>query len=174
MDHFNAAVQGAVVDHAARFRVQVNAVGTVRECLNAVAQFAFFRVIHFVDIGIAQAAHLHGADITHVEIGVQGRGGFELAVSFQFDFTGFTQLEAGIQGEIVRPEGAGFIISLQLKGQHCAVVIFVMRFQRPLLVAGKTVRRQTRLCGRAEPRPADRYATADCGPFFEGGRIAQP
>jgi hypothetical protein len=45
MDHFNAAVQGAVVDHAARFRVQIDAVGTVREGLNAVAQFAFFRVI---------------------------------------------------------------------------------------------------------------------------------
>jgi uncharacterized membrane protein YpjA len=54
MNHFNAAVQGTVVDHAARFRVQIDAVGTVRECLNAVAQFAFFRVIDFIDKGIAR------------------------------------------------------------------------------------------------------------------------
>jgi hypothetical protein len=42
MNHFNAAVQGTVVDHAAGFRVQIDAVGTVREGLHAVAQFAFF------------------------------------------------------------------------------------------------------------------------------------
>jgi hypothetical protein len=46
---------------------------------------------------------------------VQGRGGFEFAVGFQLDFAGFTQLETGIQGEIVRPEGAGFIIACSSK-----------------------------------------------------------
>ena len=154
--------------------MQIDAVGTVRKRLNAVTQLPFFGVIDFVDKGIAKAAHLHCADVTHVEIGVQGGGGFELAMGFQFDFTGFTQLKAGVQGEIMRPEGTSFIVSLQLKGQHGAVVVFVMRFQGPLLVTGKTVRRQTRLCGRAEPRPADRYAAANRRPFFERGRIAQP
>ena len=154
--------------------MQIDAVGTVRKRLNAVAEFAFFRVVDFIDKGIAKTTHLHSADVTHVEIGVQGGGGFELAMGFQFDFTGFTQLKAGVQGEIVRPQSAGFVICLQLKGQHGAVVVFVMRFKGPLLVTGKTVRRQTRLCGRAEPRPADRYATTDCSPFFEGGRITEP
>jgi hypothetical protein len=42
MNHFNAAVQGTVVDHAARFRVQIDAVGTVREGLHAVAQLPSF------------------------------------------------------------------------------------------------------------------------------------
>jgi len=114
MYYLNAAVQGTVVDHAACFRMQIDAVGTVRKRLNAVAEFAFFRVVDFIDKGIAKATHLHSADVTHVEIGVQGGGGFELAVGFQFDFTGFTQLKAGVQGEIVRPQSAGFVICLEL------------------------------------------------------------
>ncbi len=154
--------------------MQIDAVGTVRESLYPVAQFTFFRVVDFVDIPIAKAAHLHRADVTHVEVGMQGRGGFELTVGFQFNFTGLTQLKAGVQGEIMRPEGAGLIIRLKFKGQHGTVVIFIMRFQGPLLVTGKTVRRQTRLCGRAKPWPADRYTTADGCPFFKRGRIAQP
>ena len=89
MYYLNAAVQGTVVDHAACFRMQIDAVGTVRKRLNAVAEFAFFRVVDFIDKGIAKATHLHSADVTHVEIGVQGGGGFELAVGFQFDFTGW-------------------------------------------------------------------------------------
>ncbi len=140
MNHFDATVQRAVMDYATGFRVQVHAVGTIRESLHAVVQSAFFRVIHFVDKGIAKAAHLNGLNVAYVEIGVQGGRGFEFAVGFEFNFAGFTQLEAGIQRELVRPQGARFIICLKFKGQHRAVFIFVVGFERPLLVTGETVR----------------------------------
>ncbi len=155
------------MDHAACFRMQVDAIGAIRERLHAVAQFPFFRVIHFVDKGIAKAAHFYRLNVADVKVGMQGGSGFKLAVGFKFDFAGFTQLETGIQGEIMRPKRAGFIVRLQFKSQHCAVVIFVVCFQRPLLVTRKTVSRQTLLRSRAKPRPADRYAAADCCPFFE-------
>ncbi|KEP73332.1 hypothetical protein HR12_13555 [Microbacterium sp. SUBG005] len=58
---------------------------------------------------------------------------------FQFNLAGFTQLEAGIQGELVWPQGTRFIIRLEFKGQHRTVFIFVVGFQRPLLVTGETV-----------------------------------
>lgn len=145
VNHFDATVEGTVVDHIARFWVQVNAVGTVREGLHAVAEFPFFCIVHFVDIGIAKAAHFYRADITHVEVGVQGRGRFKLAVRFQLNLAGFTQLEAGVQGKLVLPQRTGLVIGLKLKGQHGTVIIFVMRFQGPLLVAGKTMRRQSLL-----------------------------
>ena len=141
MNHINTAVQRAVVDDATGFRVQIHAVGTIRESLHAVVQLAFFRVIHFVDKGIAKSAHLNGLNVAYVEIGVQGGRCFEFAVRFQFNLAGFTQLEAGIQGEFMWPQGARFIIRLELKGQHRAVFIFVVGFQRPLLVTGETVRR---------------------------------
>ncbi|MNZ59728.1 hypothetical protein D3C78_777740 [compost metagenome] len=112
VDHFNRAVQLRIVDHAARFWIQINAVSTIREGLDAITQLTFFRVIHFVDIGIAKAADVDLGNIADVEIGMQSRGGFKLTVSFQFDFAGFTQFEASKQREVMRPQRTGLFVAL--------------------------------------------------------------
>lgn len=166
VDHFNCAVQLRIMNDAARFWIQINTVSTIREGLNAIAQFTFFRVIHFVDISIAKAADFDIGNVADVEIGVQSRGCFKLTVSFQFDFAGFAQLEASKQREVMRPQRTGLFVALQLERQNRAIIIFIMRFQRPLLVTGKTVSGQARLSRRTKPRPANRYATANRRAFF--------
>ena len=82
------------MDHAAAVGVEIDAIGAVREGLHAVAQNAFFGIVHFIDIALAKTAYLHRRDIADVEIAVQGRGGLEFTVGFQLDFTDLTQLKA--------------------------------------------------------------------------------
>ncbi len=162
------------MDHAAAVGVEIDAIGAVREGLHAVAQNAFFGIVHFIDIALAKTAHLHRRDIADVEIAVQGRGGLEFTVGFQLDFTGLAQLKAGIEGELVRPELHGFSAVLERKGQHYAAVVFVMTFQGPWQIAGKAVRRQTLLRRRTKPGPANRHAAAQGDALFKRGVVAQP
>jgi hypothetical protein len=61
---------------------------------------------------------------------------------------------------------------VQLKGQHHAVVVFIVRFQRPLQIAGKTVR--GRPCSAAGPNHGQQIGTPPriAAPFL--GVVAQP
>ena len=86
-------IQRFIINHAAILRIQIHAIGTVREGLNTVGQYIFFRVIHFINEAIAQPTDAYLSDITHVKVGMQGRGGFKFAVCFKIDFTGFTHAE---------------------------------------------------------------------------------
>lgn len=45
-------IQRFVINHAAILRIQIHAIGTVREGLNTVGQYIFFRVIHFINEAI--------------------------------------------------------------------------------------------------------------------------
>ncbi len=73
-------IQRFIINHAAILRIQIHAVGTVREGLNTVGQYIFFRVIHFINEAIAQPTDAYLSDITHVKVGMQGRGGFKFAM----------------------------------------------------------------------------------------------
>ncbi len=46
-------IQRFVINYAAILRIQIHAIGTVREGLNTVGQYIFFRVIYFINEAIA-------------------------------------------------------------------------------------------------------------------------
>ncbi len=95
MDHVNIAIQRIIMNDAARLRIQINTIGAVWESLNAVSQYIFFSIIHFIDQAIAKTTDFHCRNITDVEIGMQRGGGFKLTVSFQFHLAGGAYFEAG-------------------------------------------------------------------------------
>lgn len=47
-------IQRFIINHAAILRIQIHAIGTVREGLNTIGQYIFFRVMHFINEAIAQ------------------------------------------------------------------------------------------------------------------------
>ena len=55
--------------------------------------FAFEETVAAMEKLIAQSTDAYLSDITHVKVGMQGRGGFKFAVCFKIDFTGFTHAE---------------------------------------------------------------------------------
>mgnify|MGYP001066720415 CR=1 FL=1 len=65
-----AARLGVSQPTVAKMLKRLASVGTIRESLHAVVQLAFFRVIHFVDKGIAKSAYLNGLNVAYVKIGV--------------------------------------------------------------------------------------------------------
>ena len=42
-------IQRFIINHAAILWIQIHAIGTVREGLNTIGQYIFFRVIHFIN-----------------------------------------------------------------------------------------------------------------------------
>ena len=103
VDNIYIAIQRIIMNHAARFRIQINAIGAVREGLDTISQHIFFSIIHFIDQAIAKTTDFHCRNVTNVEIGMQCRGGFKLTMSFQLHLTGGSHFEAGQQAELVRP-----------------------------------------------------------------------
>lgn len=86
-------IQRLVINHTAILRIQIYAIGTIREGLNTVGQCIYFRVIHFINEAVAQTTDAYLSNITYVKVGMQGRGGFKFAMCLKIDFAGFTYAE---------------------------------------------------------------------------------
>lgn len=116
MYYVDSVVQCVVMDYVVVVGVEIDVIGVVREGLYVVVQNVFFGIVYFIDIVFVKIVYFYCCDIVDVEIVVQGRGGFEFIVGFQFDFIGFVQFKVGIEGEFVWLEFYGFSVVLECKG----------------------------------------------------------